>query len=54
MKFTPHIVIWELDLKIDGTIIDSYYFLTHRGAEKFWEKNKEKRLTHNLKTSSLS
>lgn len=41
MKFTPHIIIWELDLKIDDTVIDSYYFLTRRGAEKFWEKNKE-------------
>ena len=41
MKFTPYIVIWELDLKIDDTVIDSYYFLTRRGAEKSWEKNKE-------------
>lgn len=41
MKFTPHIIIWELDLKIDDTVIDSYYFLTYRGSKKFWEKNKE-------------
>ena len=41
MKFTPHIVIWELDLKIDDTVVHSYYFLTRRSAEKFWEKNEE-------------
>lgn len=41
MKFTPHIIIWELDLGIDGTVIDSYYFLTYKGAKKFWEKNEE-------------
>ena len=41
MEFIPHIIIWELDLGIDGTVIDSYYFLTRRSAEKFLEKNKE-------------
>lgn len=41
MKFVPHIIIWELDIALDGTIVGSYYFFTYRGAKRFWEKNEE-------------
>ena len=41
MKFKPRIIIWELDLRIDGTVIESYYFLTYKSAKRFWKKNKE-------------
>lgn len=40
-KFTPSIVIWNLELrdKEDGTILLNLYFLSYKRAKKFWEKH---------------
>ena len=41
-KFTPYIMIWNLELsdKNDGTVLQNLYFLSHKRAKKFWEKHK--------------
>lgn len=40
-KFTPSIVIWNLELcdKKDGTVLHNFYFLSYKKAKKFWEKH---------------
>lgn len=42
-KFTPSIVIWNLELsaKDDGTVLQNIYFLSYKRAKKFLEKHKE-------------
>ena len=41
-KFTPSIVIWNLELsdKQDGTVYQNLYFLFRKSAERFWEKHR--------------
>ena len=40
-KFTPSIVIWKLKLSYikDDAIIQNFYFLSRKRAEKFWKKH---------------
>lgn len=40
-KFTPSIVIWNLELrdKEDETVLQNLYFLSYKRAKKFWEKH---------------
>ena len=42
-KFTPSIVIWNLELsdKEDETVYQNIYFLSYKRAKKFCDKHKE-------------
>lgn len=49
-KWTPSILIWQLDLKESGKDepFQSIYFLTRRGVERFLKKHKKEMEEENI------
>ena len=48
-KFTPSIIIWQLDLEDENGIFQNEYFLTKRGVERFLKIHKEEMEEQNIK-----
>lgn len=49
-KFTPSIVIWNLELsdKDNGAVFQNLYFLSYKRAKKFWEKHETELEKYNI------
>lgn len=50
-KFTPSIIIWQLDLKENDVCFQSFYFLTKKGIERFLKIHKKEIEEQNLSWS---